>query len=96
MSLNNFLKGTQMTGSSAESLRAGELLQLSLAGLLIFLLGSQVLVATYAVVPKVGSPLYYAGPVCLAANLVALAGAFVCLAAAGVVGARRFIKRSVI
>jgi hypothetical protein len=85
-----------MTGSYAESLRAGDLLQLSLAGFLVFLLGSQVLVATYAVVPRVGSALYYAGPVCLAANLVALAGAVVCLAAAGVVGARRLMKRSAI
>ncbi|MNU41402.1 hypothetical protein D3C71_301310 [compost metagenome] len=83
-----------MTGSSVESLRAGELLQLSLAGFLIFLLGSQVLVATYTVVPRVGSALYYAGPVCLAANILALIGGIGFLAAAGVVGARRLLKRS--
>lgn len=77
-----------MTRSPAESLRAGELLQLSLAGFLIFLLGSQVLVATYTVVPRVGSALYYAGPVCLAANILALIGGIGFLAAA--VCARRW------
>lgn len=83
-----------MTASSVESLGVGEMLQLSLAGFLIFLLGSQVLVATYSVVPRVGSALYYAGPLCLAANIVALIGGIGFLAAAAVVGARRLLKRS--
>lgn len=82
-----------MNRSSTKTSRAGDWLQISLAGFLTFLLGSNVLVAVYAMNPKVGSALYYVGPICIAANLIGLAVAVGCLGVACSIWARRLLRR---